>query len=142
VLPVDSNRVAFKDDSGVFRAFPYESAWTITFNTPLVGAGSSFRMMFTAPPGAGNDYGESGAVTVNDAQGVPISGVVTAGTLSGSYDYDGNSQSGFTSGTDRPVTIVGVRPGYGKYAVATGVLTRSKNISFSLVAEQDRVYTA
>lgn len=142
VMAVDSNRVSFKDDTGVFRAFPYESAWTITFNTPLVGAGSSFRLMFTAPPGVGDNYGESGAITVNDALGNPITGVISAGTISGSYDYDGNTQGGFAAGTDRPVTLIGVRPGFGKYAVATGVLTRSKAISLALTAEQDRVYSA
>ena len=40
----------------------------------------------------------------------------------------------------RPVTLIGIRPGSGKFVVATGSLTRSKAISLSLVAEQDRVY--
>ena len=41
---------------------------------------------------------------------------------------------------NRPVTLIGIRPGSGKFVVATGSLTRSKAISLSLVAEQDRVY--
>jgi hypothetical protein len=35
---------------------------------------------------------------------------------------------------------VGIKPGTGKFVVATGTLTRSKSIALSLVAEQDRVY--
>jgi hypothetical protein len=37
-------------------------------------------------------------------------------------------------------TTGGIRPGTGKFAVATGTITQSKSISLSLVAEQDRVY--
>ncbi len=140
VLPADSNRVEFYDDSNTLRTNLYTAAGTMAFNSVLVGAGSSYRMMFAAPPGAGNDYGEAGAITVNDATGTPITGTISAGTIDFTYDYDGNTQGGFSGGTDRPVVLIGIRPGYGKFAVATGTLTRSKGISLSLVAEQDRVY--
>jgi len=62
----DSNRIEFKDQNGVTRTYPYSAAGIMTFNSVLVGAGSSYRMMFTSPPGAGNNYGEAGALTVND----------------------------------------------------------------------------
>ena len=138
--PADSNRVEFYDDGGTKRTNPYTAAGTMLFNAPLVGTGSSYRLMYSAPPGAGNDYGEAGAVTVNNAAGTPITGTITAGSIAFDYDYDGNTQAGFTAGTDRPVTLIGIRPGYGKFAVATGTLTRSKTISLSLVAEADRAY--
>ena len=138
--PTDSNRVEFYDDGGVKRTNPYTAAGTMQFNTPLIGVGSSYRLMYSTPPGAGNDYGEAGAVTVNNAAGTPITGTITAGSIGFDYDYDGNTQAGYTAGTDRPVTLIGIRPGYGKFAVATGTLTRSKTISMSLVAEADRAY--
>lgn len=84
--------------------------------------------------------GEAGAVTVNNAAGTPITGTISAASFTFDYDYDGNTQAGFTAGTDRAVTLIGIRPGYGKFAVATGTLTRSKSISLSLVAEADRAY--
>ena len=140
VLAADSNRVEFYDQNNVKRTNPYTAAGQITFNSPLVGAGSSYRLMFTSPPGAGNDYGESGAITVNDASGTPITGAILTANIEFTYDYDGNVQGGYTGGTDRPVTLVGIRPGSGKFVAATGSLTRSKNIALSLVAEQDRVY--
>ena len=140
IQATDSNRIDFYDDGGTVRRNPYVAAGTMAFNTPLVGAGSSYRLMYTAPAGAGNDYGEAGAVTVNNAAGTPITGTISAGSFTFDYDYDGNVQAGFTAGTDRPVTLIGIRPGFGKFAVATGTLTRSKAISLSLVAEQDRVY--
>lgn len=140
ILSADSNRIRFKDDSGVFRENLYTAVGTITFNTPLIGAGSSYRLFFTSPPGAGNDYGEAGAITVNDATGTPITGTISGPSVSFTYDYDANVQGGFTGGTDRPVTLIGIRPGGGKFVASTGLLTRSKTINLSLVAEVDRVY--
>lgn len=140
VLSADSNRVEFYDDSNTLRTNLYTAAGTMAFNSVLVGAGSSYRLMFTSPPGAGNDYGESGAITVNNAAGTPITGTISSGSMAFDYDYDGNTQGGYSGGEDRPVTLIGIRPGYGKFAVATGTLTRSKTIALSLVAETDRVY--
>jgi hypothetical protein len=136
----DTNSFASYDNTTTARNYPYAAAGVITFNAPLVGAGSSYRLMFTTPPGAGNDYGESGAITVNNASGSPITGTISTSSISFDYDYDGNTQGGFAGGTDRPVTLIGVRPGTGKFVAATGTLTRSKAISLSLVAEADRVY--
>lgn len=142
VLAADSNRVEFYDDSNTLRTNPYTTAGTMTFNAPLVGSGSSYRLMFKDPPGAGNDFGESGAITVNDASSTPITGTISSGSIAFTYDYDGNTQGGYTAGTDRNVVLIGIKPGAGKYVAAEGVLSRSKAISLSLVAEADRVYSA
>ena len=141
VLSADSNRVEFYDDSNTLRTNLYTAAGNLAFNSVLVGAGSSYRLMFTSPPGAGNDYGEAGAITVNNAAGTPITGTISSGSIAFDYDYDGNTQGGYAGGTDRPVTLIAIRPGFGKFAVATGTLTRSKSIALSIVAEQDRVYS-
>jgi hypothetical protein len=105
----------------------------------MVGAGSSFRLMYSAPPGAGNDYGEAGAITVQDASGTDITGTISAGTIGFDFDYDGDAEGG-DAGTDKAVTLIGIRPNASKFAVATGTLTRSKALTFSLVAEADRAY--
>jgi hypothetical protein len=142
IQTADSNRIEFYDDSNTKRTNPYTAAGTMSFNGVLVGAGSSYRLMYTAPTGAGNDFGESGAITVLKADGVtPISGTISAGSIGFDFDYDGSTAGG-TAGTDKAVTLIGIKPGTGKYAVATGTLTRSKGISLSLVAESDRVYSA
>lgn len=140
IQAADSNRIEFYDDSNTLRTNPYTAAGTMTFNAPLQGAGSSYRLIFTTLPGAGNDFGESGAVTVNDAAGTPITGTISSGSISFTFDYDGNTQGGRTAGTDAAVTLIGIRPGSGKYVAASGTLTRSKAIALSLVAETDRVY--
>lgn len=140
ILPADSNRIEFYDQNNVKRTNPYTAAGTITFNAPLVGSGSSYRLMFATLPGANNDFGESGAVTVNDASGTPITGTISSSSISFTFDYDGNTQGGRTAGTDAAVVLIGIRPGSGKYVAATGTLTRSKAIALSLVAEADRAY--
>jgi hypothetical protein len=140
IQPADSNRIIFKDQNGVDRTNPYTAAGNITANAVLVGAGGYYRLFFTTLPGAGNDYGEAGAVTVNDASGNPITGAISASPIAFTFDYDGNTQGGRTPGTDAAVTLVAGRPGSAKPVVATGTLSRSKGISLSLVAEQDRSY--
>lgn len=140
VLPADSNRVEFYDDSNTLRVNNYTAAGTLNFNSVLVGVGSSYRLYYTAPTGAGNDYGEAGAITVNDATATPIAGTISSGSIPFTFDYDSDTAGG-TAGTDKAVTLIGIRPGSGKFAVATGTLSRSKGISLSLVAETDRVYS-
>jgi hypothetical protein len=95
--------------------------------------------MYTSPPGTGNNYGEAGAITVNDADGSPITGEIASGTIGFDFDYDGDAAGG-TAGTDKAVTLIGIRPNASKFAVATGTLTRSKALTLSLVAEADRAY--
>jgi hypothetical protein len=135
----DSNRIEFTDQNGVVRTNPFVAAGTLQFNSVMVGAGSSYRLFFTAPAGVGNDYGEAGAITVQDSLGSDIAGTISNGSISFDFDYDGDTLGG-TAGTDKAVTLIGIKPNASKFAVATGTLTRSKGIVLSLVAETDRAY--
>ena len=133
IQSADSNRIEFYDQNGVKRTNPYTAAGALSFNAALVGAGSSYRLFFSA------DYGTASAVTVKNASGVDIAGIISASPIPFDFDYDGDTLGG-TAGTDKAVTLIGIRPGSGKFAVATGTLTRSKAISLSLVGEADRAY--
>jgi len=139
IQAADANRIVFNDQNAIDRINPVVSAGTLNFNSIMVGAGSSYRLIFTTGPGAGDDYGEAGAITVKDNSGVDITGVISAGSISFDFDYT-NDTLGGTAGTSKPVTLVGVRPGFSKFAVAIGTLTNSKTIALSLVAETDRAY--
>ena len=140
----DTNDYTFTDQNGAARAFPYVSAGVLAFNAPLVGSGSTYRLMYLTaiPSGAGNDYGQAGAITVKNSAGTDISGSITSGTINFDFSYDSNVQAGYAGGTDRNVVLVGVRPGTGKFTVAQGTIQRSKGIVLSLVAEADRAYSA
>ena len=139
VLSADSNRVEFYDDTNTLRVNNFTAAGTLEFNNVLIGVGSSYRLLYTSPPGAGNDYGEAGAITVVNSVGTPITGTISSGSITFDFAYDSDTAGG-TAGTDKAVTLIGIRPGSGKFAAATGTLNRSKTIKLSLVAENDRVY--
>lgn len=137
----DLNRVVLVDYNGVERTYPYVAAGNLLFNSFLTAGGTGYyRMYFTALPGAGDDYGEAGAVTVQDDTPADIAGAISGASISFTFDYDNNVQGGRTAGTDAEVTIVAGNKGIAKPVVATGTITRAKGLSFSLVAEQDRAY--
>jgi hypothetical protein len=139
IQSADSNKIKFKDVTGVDRENPFTAAGDLNFNSVMIGAGSSYRLMYTSPAGVNNDYGESGAITVNDASGSPITGVITSGTINFDFDFDGDAVGG-AAGTAKSVTLIGIRKNSSKFAVVVGTLTRSKGLSLSLVAETDRAY--
>ena len=142
----DTNRLRFIDNTGTYRTFPFVAAGSLLFNDNLVQDSSAiYRMFFTDPdetPESGDEYGSSGAVTVNDASGTPIEGNVSGqASISFDFDYDGNVQGGRTAGTDADVTIVAIGLDTAQFVVATGTITRSTGINFSLVSALERNYS-
>ena len=142
IRDADLNSITFYDNTSTAREYPFASAGLLNFNAVLTAGGTGYyRMYFADLPGSA-DYGLTGAVTVNDADGNPIQGTISGSSISFTFDYDGNSQGGRTPGTDADVVIVAGNAGSAKPVVATGTITESKAISISLVAEQDRAYLA
>jgi hypothetical protein len=141
VLSADLNRVVFLDQNNVQRSYPYAAAGSLNFNANLTSGGTGYyKLYFTTLPGASNDYGESGAVVVDDNAAADISGTISGSSISFTFDYDGNVQGGRTAGTDAAVTLVAGNPGVAKPVVVTGTLTRSKTISLTATAEADPSY--
>lgn len=139
ILTVDSNRIVFVDQNGVERQNSYTTLGTMEFEASHVGAGSNYRMIFTTTPG-GDDYGESTAITVNDASGTPIAGTISAASISFTFDYTGNVQGGYSGLTTRAVKVIACRPGYSQPKVATGTITQSKTNSITIQATADLAY--
>jgi hypothetical protein len=135
----DINRIQFTDYNGVIRTYPYSSAGTITFNTPLTTGGAGYYIMYFLDTVTG-DYGTSTAITVNDKDGLPIQGTITGSSIAFTFDYDGNTQGGRTAGTDAQIVIVAGNKGHAKPVVVQGTINRAKGISFGAVAEADRAY--
>jgi hypothetical protein len=143
IRAADLNTIVFYDNTFATRQYPYASAGNLNFNSFLTqGSAGYYRMYFTDPTaGAGDAWGEDGAVTVNDKDGNPIQGTITAGQIAFTFDYTGNNQGGRTPDTDAAVTVVAGNKGVAKPVVATGVIDESKSISITMTAEQDRAYT-
>lgn len=139
----DTNRIEFFDKNGVKRTFPFVAAGTLAFNTNLVSdTDAVYRMFFKTLPGAGNDYGEAGAITVNDADGTPIAGTVS-GSAEVSFDfaYDSNIQGGRIAGTDATVVVISIGKNSGKFVSTEYTITRATGQRVTLVAEKERSYT-
>lgn len=138
----DTNRIEFYDNTGTKRTFPYVAVLTINFGSNLVSdASAKYWVYFTTLPGSSNDFGESGAIIVDDNSGVDMSGNVSAQTsVSKTFNYDGNVQGGRTAGTDATITVVGIGLSTGQYVRATGTISRSTSNTVSLVAALERNY--
>jgi hypothetical protein len=138
----DVNSVFFVDNTGAQRQFAYTASLTISFNDNLVSDPSSkYWVYFTTLPGATNDFGESGAIIVDDASAADMSGVISSGSVVKTFNYDGNTQGGRTAGTDAAITVVAIGLTTGQYVKATGTIQRSKTNSVALVAPLERNYS-
>jgi len=143
----DTNNITYVDATGQSRLEPYVASLTISHNTNLQNdASAKVRMFFTnddAGDNTGRDFGTKDAITVNDADGVPIAYAVAAqASKQFTYDYDGNTQRGGASaGTDAPVTIVAIGLATAQYVITTGTISRAKGLTFSLVSPLERNYS-
>ena len=147
VIDADLNRVTFTDQNSAAQVYPFVSAGTMNFNSTLTDGGTGYYRMYflndDAGDNLGNDYGTANAITVNDKDGVPIQGAISAASISFSYDYTNNVQRGTGSnGTDAPIVLVAGNIGKAKPVVVTGVtIDNTKTIVVTATAEQDRAYT-
>lgn len=145
----DTNRVAFVDNDGDTRSFPFVASGTLQFNSNLsTDIDAIYRMFFTnddAGDNSGRDFGTIDAITVQDNSPADIEGAVPqqggGSSVAFTFDYDGNVQRGGASaGTDAPITIVAIGLSTAQYVVATGTITRATGLTFSLVAALERNY--
>lgn len=137
----DTNRIEFYDQNAVKRVFPFVAAGTLSFNTNLVNDPSAkYWMFFTTLPGASNDFGESGAVLVQNSSAVDITGSVTGASIPFSFAYDSNVQGGRTAGTDAAVTVVAIGANTAQYVSTTATITRTTGQNISLTASLERNY--
>lgn len=141
-MAADLNNVVFIDDNGVERIFPYASAGTMTFNTPLTAGATGYYTMYYATTPGGDDYGEGTAIIVKDKDGVDISGTISGSSVAFTFDYSNNTQGGYAGATDRNVVLAWGNPGAAKPGISTGTITQSKGIALSAVAESDPSYLA
>lgn len=138
----DTNRLQFYDNGNTARTYPFVAVLTLQFGANLVAdASAKYWVYFSTLPGAGNDFGESGALIVDDNAGADMTGSVAAqSTIQHTFNYDGNVQGGRTAGTDAAITVIGIGLTTGQYVRATGTIERSISNSVSLVAALERNY--
>lgn len=137
----DVNSIVIVDNTGAERTFPYTASLTINFNDNLVNdVAAEYTVYFTTLPGAGNDWGEAGAVIVDDATDIDMAGLVPGSSVTHTFDFDGNVQGGRTAGTVADITVVAIGLTTGQYVRATGTIQRSTTNTVTLVAPLERTY--
>lgn len=137
----DTNRISFYDNTATVRTFPFVATLTLNFGANLVSdPDARYWVYFETLPGAGNDFGEAGALIVDDNSGVDMSGSVSGAVITHTFNYDGNTQGGRTPGTDADIVVVGTGLSVGQYVRATGTIARSTSNSVTLVAALERNY--
>lgn len=138
----DTNRLVFMDNTGTERTFPFVATLTLSFGANLqADASAYYRVFFQTLPGSNNDFGESGAVLVNDNDGVPMSGSVSGlGTIQRTFAYDSNVQGGRTAGTDAQVVVVVGGLATAQNTRAVGTIARSTTNVVSLSPSLERNY--
>lgn len=138
----DTNRITFRDNTATNRTFPFVAVLTLQFGANLIAdTNAKYWVYFTTLPGTTNDFGESGAVIVDDNSGADMAGNVSGqASIQRTFNYDGNVQGGRTAGTDAGVTVVAIGLSTGQYVRATGTIARSTSNTVSLVAPLERNY--
>lgn len=138
---VDTNDLVFVDNTSTERTFPFVAAGSINFSNTLVSDPDAvYFMYFTDGVDAGDEFGNSGAILVDDNAASDITGAVSSGSVAFTFDYDGNNQGNRTPGTDANVTVVAIGLATGQYVKATGTITRSNANSITLTAAVERQY--
>lgn len=136
----DQNSVFFKDNTGADRSYPFVANLTLSFGDNLVtDGGAKYWVYYTTTP-AGNDWGETAAILVEDASAAPITGDISGASVQKTYDFDGNTQGGRVPPAVPSVTAVAIGLTKGQYVRATGTIARSKSNSIALVAPLERNY--
>jgi hypothetical protein len=138
----DTNRLTFRDNGGTNRSYPFVAVLTLQFGANLVAdASAKYWVYFTTLPGGSNDFGESGALIVDDNSGADMAGNVSGqSSIVKTFNYDANVQGGRTPGTDADITVVAIGLQTGQYVRATATIARSTSNSVSLVAPLERNY--
>ncbi len=144
----DINRLYFRDDTNTLVQYPYTASLTVQFGENLVAdANAKYWVYFTNDdvPGdnLGYDFGTSNAILAKDASTVDMTyNIGGSGSMTLTYDYDGNDQRGAGStGSNAPLTVVALGLTTAQYVKATGTIARSTTNSVSLVAPLERNYT-
>jgi len=141
-LAADTNRLIFVDNIEEERQFPFVAALTLNFGDNLKNdASAKYWVYFTTLPGGGNDFGEAGAIIVDDNDSIDMAGDVTgSASITHTFNYDGNVQGGRSANTVADITAVAIGLTTGQYVRATGTIGRSVTNSLSLVAALERNY--
>jgi len=87
-----------------------------------------------------NPINSPDAIIVKDNSGTDITGVISSGSTTFDFDYDGNVQGGRTATTDAAVLIRAIGLSTAQFVETSGTISRATGQLFTLVASLERNY--
>jgi hypothetical protein len=125
----EKQNVIMTDDGGNSKTYPYFPEVQITVGAAAIADTQAWYHVFYVDGLAGADFDTASAVTVNDASGNPVKGVVSddavAGKISFSYAYDTNTQAGLSAGVDKNIVVLVEGDGGAGQALTYATITRN-----------------
>jgi len=88
-----------------------------------------------------NPINSPDALLVSNNGGSPISGTISASSVTFDFDYDGNQQGGRAGGQTADITIRAIGLNTGQFVETTGQITQATGLTYSLVAALERNYS-
>ena len=137
----EKQNVILTDNAAATKTYPFYPSVEISVGTAaLADANTWYRVMFV--DGASTaDFDTAGAITVNNAAGTPVNGLVSTdavgGKISFAFDYDGNTQAGLAAGVDKPMVVLVEGNGGAAQAIAYFTMTRSTLIAVTCAPAAD-----
>jgi hypothetical protein len=139
--PAEYDFVVFVDKNGAPHKYPFAASFNLNFNSAIRSVGTAKYTLYFSDPSAtnGDEWGKAGAVVVNDATGLPITGLVGGlATKSHTFDY-GSTQGGRTANTDAACILVVTAAGV-DYSATPVIISRAVGQNFAINAKANLWY--
>lgn len=98
--------IIFTDDAGNTKTYPFAVEVSISVGANAKADTNAWYQVYYEDGSGPLDYNTSGAVTVQDTNGVDVKGLVSGADISFGYGYDSNTQAGLSAGVDKPMIVV------------------------------------
>ena len=135
-LSVDEQqKVVMTDNAGNTKTYPFKVNCKMNVGTVAPTDPDAWYQLFYEDGSGTQDFNTATAVTVNDASGNPVKGMVSSAQVSNLisfvYDYDGNNQAGLPAGTDKAMVLLVEGNGVAAAALTRFTMTRSTTVLVS-----------
>jgi hypothetical protein len=130
----DQQRLVQTANDGSPRTYPFFSGVTVTLGANAAADSNAWYHCFYKDGSGTSDYNTGGAVTVHDASGNPVKGLVSGATsISFAYAYDTNTEAGLSAGADKEVIFLCEGDGVATQALTDFIILRSASVPASCV---------
>ena len=138
----DLNNVTYQDISDDARNNAFLVGLTFQVNANLISSAfSRLTAYFTALPGAGDDFGENGAVIIDDKDGVDMDFTAIGADIPATFDYTNNAQGGRAPDTPAGFTVVALGDDLAQHIIVTGTIAKVNSQTIVVGPALERSYS-